>query len=103
MPQMRGDADWKEGGLAASEGILLWASSLLLWLGGVLTGVQRPQHLQALGDLLLGPAGSFFIISHGSCLIPSLTLGFLLFSFQPPGPDYMLGPPEDDGVVPDAG
>lgn len=44
-----------------------------------------------------------FLISHGSCFIHNLTLILFLFSFQPPGPDNVLGPPEDDGVVPDTG
>ena len=60
MSRRRGDAGWKEEGLAASGGILLWASSMLLWLGSVLTGVQLPQCLQAPGDLFSGAAESFF-------------------------------------------
>lgn len=43
--------------------MVLWASSMLLWLGSVLTGVQQPQCLQALGDLLPGLARSFFYLS----------------------------------------
>lgn len=48
---------------------------MLLWVGSVLTGMQQPQHLQALGDLIQGLSESFFK-THGSYLISSLTLGF---------------------------
>lgn len=55
------------------------------------------------GELTPKAGKVLFLISYGSCFIPNLTLVLLLFSFQPPGPDNMLGPPEDDRVVPDAG
>lgn len=88
MPQMRKNTGWKEAGLAASRGILQASvvGECAHW------GTAAPA---SAGTGALAPRDSWvlFLISHGSCLIPRLTLGFLLFSFQPPGPDNMLGPP----------
>lgn len=66
-------------------------------------GCSSPSTCRHRGTHSQGWTGPFFKISYGTYLIPSLTVHFLLFPFQPPGPDDMLGPPEDDGVVPDAG
>lgn len=103
---MRGKPSWEERGLAASGDILLWASFMLLWLGGVLSGMQ--QCLQTLKHLLPALARSFFFNLSWQLLVLvflviRLTLGLHLFCFQPPGPDDVLGPPKDDRAVPDTG